>query len=122
MIMPPLIDGHGAGLLHLWLLSHVGAVKDFINGLFEGLASFMVLNHCRVLRQHCEVRGVSLLSTAFFLLWGIWNLFYYPSLGQIWSCIGGGCVVIANSVYLFLLLRYTGRLGRVSAWINTIKI
>lgn len=81
---------------------------DIINGTFEALAGLMVLNHCRVLLQDRAVAGVSIASTFFFTLWGVWNLCYYPQLGQFWSTVGGVFVVLANSFYVALLLRFSG--------------
>lgn len=79
---------------------------DLINGTFETLAGLFVLNHCRVLMDHRETRGVSIASTAFFTLWGYWNVFYYPALGQTASFIGGVVVVVANTLYVLLMLHY----------------
>ena len=41
-------------------------MMDLINSLFELFASFFVLNNCRVLYKQKEVKGVSIISTAFF--------------------------------------------------------
>lgn len=79
---------------------------DLINGIFEALAGLFVLNHCRVLAQHKETRGVSVASTAFFTLWGCWNLYYYPTLNQPLSFYGGLFVVAANALYVGMMLRY----------------
>lgn len=86
---------------------------DLINGLFEVLAGLMVLNHCRVLYADKVVRGVSVATTVFFTAWGIWNLFYYPALGQPWSFAGGLVMVAANALYVGMLLHYTDRLRPV---------
>lgn len=80
---------------------------DLVNGLFEALAGLFVLNHCRVLRRDRAVAGVSIASVAFFTLWGVWNLYYYPSLGQSLSFFGGLFVVAANAFYVGLLLFYS---------------
>jgi ABC-type transport system involved in cytochrome c biogenesis permease subunit len=79
---------------------------DLINGLFELMAGFFVLNHCRILHAHKQVRGVSLTSSGFFLLWGVWNMYYYPALNQPLSFYGGVFVVVANAFYLGMMLRY----------------
>jgi hypothetical protein len=79
---------------------------DAINGLFELSAGFFVLNHCRVLHAHKQVRGVSLTSSGFFLIWGVWNMYYYPALNQPLSFYGGVFVVAANAFYLGMMLRY----------------
>lgn len=81
-------------------------MNDLINAGFEALAALFILNHCRVLYQHKEVKGVSVLSTAFFFAWGGWNVLYYPSLNQIWSYYAGLAVVGANLLWLGLMLRY----------------
>lgn len=88
--------------------------KDGINGLFELAAGFFVLNHCRVLSIHKQVRGVSLTSVAFFLLWGVWNMYYYPALNQPISFYGGVFVVAANAYYLGMMYRYHRRERRLS--------
>ena len=79
---------------------------DAVNGGFETLAGVMVLNHCRVLLAQRSVRGVSVTSCVFFTLWGLWNLIYYPSLGQSMSWVGGMFVVAANVVYVGLLVHF----------------
>lgn len=80
--------------------------KDLINGSFELLASFATLDHCRVLLQDREVRGVSYFSILFFIIWGFWNLFYYPSLNQLLSYFGSIGIVIANIFYFCLVIYY----------------
>lgn len=87
-----------------WLIDAI--TKDAINGAFELLAGFFVLNHCRVLHAHKEVRGVSLASVLFFTLWGLWNLYYYPALHQPLSYYGGWFVVAANALYVGMMVSY----------------
>lgn len=79
---------------------------DLINGAFEFMAGLMMANNCRVLLRDRAVAGVSIASMAFFSAWGIWNLWYYPSLGQTWSFVGGIFVVTANVAYVALLWKY----------------
>ena len=82
---------------------------DLINGLFEAFAGLFVLNHCRVLLHDRAVAGVSIASVAFFTLWGIWNLWYYPNLGQLWSLAGAVFIVLANAVYVGLLIHFAAQ-------------
>lgn len=79
---------------------------DAINGAFEAFGALFVLNHCRVLHAHKSVRGVSVVSVVFFASWGVWNLWFYPSLGQWLSFLGGAGIVVANFIYVALLLHY----------------
>lgn len=84
-------------------------VADVTNGLFELLgAGFIVLSIMRVLRDE-KVRGVNWLHVGFFSLWGLWNLYYYPSLDQWWSLTGGVFIFLANTVWLTLLVYYSHR-------------
>lgn len=79
---------------------------DLINSLFEGFAGLMVLNHCRVLYAEKMVRGVSRVSSFFFTVWGLWNVYYYPAIGQALSFYGGLGVVAANAVYVGMMVHY----------------
>ncbi|HVK56246.1 MAG TPA: hypothetical protein VM532_14615 [Burkholderiales bacterium] len=80
---------------------------DFINGVFQAIAALMVLNNVRILYRDREVRGVSIMSTAFFFLYGVWNLRYYPVLGQWWSFAGGVLVMLANCLCVCMMIYYT---------------
>ncbi|KRB73470.1 hypothetical protein [Noviherbaspirillum sp. Root189] len=82
---------------------------DTINGLFEAFASLMILNHARVLYRDKLVRGISIVSVMFFFAWGVWNLYYYPTLGQMFSFWCGIAVVIANATWTGMLLFYSYR-------------
>lgn len=90
------------------LLSSLFSVidKDAVNGTFELAAGFFVLNHCRVLYADKKVRGVSLTSSGFFLIWCMWNMYYYPALNQPLSFYGGVFVVAANGFYLGMLFHF----------------
>jgi hypothetical protein len=84
------------------------AWPDAVNGAFEALAGFAVLNHCFALYRDKTVRGLSVASVAFFAAWGGWNLYYYPHLDQFWSFAGGVFITLANAIYLPMLVHYTG--------------
>jgi len=73
---------------------------DFTNGLFEFFGGVLLILNCVRLHADKKVRGVSILPVMFFTSWGLWNLFYYPHLGQWWSFSGGLFVVSVNSVWL----------------------
>ena len=53
-----------------------------------------------------EVRGVSAWMVVFMLAWGLWNLYYYPSLGQWGSFFGGLSVAAANITWIALIFYY----------------
>lgn len=79
---------------------------DLINASFELSGGFFVLNHCRVLLRDKEVKGVSIISTVFFALWGLWNLGFYYSIELYISWIGGMIITFANFFWIYLLIKY----------------
>jgi len=80
---------------------------DMINGGFElGLSILVWLNIRRVILDK-SVKGVSIIVNVFVTMWGLWNLFYYPHLGQVFSYLCGVGVFIGNGVYLMLLIYYS---------------
>lgn len=85
-------------------------MSDMINGLFELIGSgFLVLNVLK-LRKDKEVKGVSWIAVGFFFLWGLWNLFYYPSLDQWCSFAGGCCIATVNAAWLVMLIWYSRKI------------
>ncbi len=79
---------------------------DIVNGLFELFASLFILDHCRHLYKDKVLSGVSWVSIVFFTAWGVWNLFYYPSLGQSFSFYAGILVVLSNLTWLGMIFYY----------------
>ena len=84
-------------------------VADIINGAFESLAGGAVLFHCYRLYKDKQVKGVSVISTVFFSLWGFWNLYYYPSLDQWVSFWGGISIVTANCIWVGMMIYYKSK-------------
>lgn len=80
--------------------------QDIVNGLYEMLGGIMLWNNVRILYNQKKVKGVSVMTTAFFTTWGIWNLYYYPFLDQWWSFLGGLVIVFANVVWVSLAVKY----------------
>ena len=81
-------------------------IADLVNGSYEALGGLMLFRNVRQLYRDKQVRGISILSTAFFQTWGLWNLYYYPHLGQ-WLSFSGGClIVLANTIWVGQMLYY----------------
>lgn len=80
---------------------------DLINGTFESLGAFFILQSVIKLHRDKVVRGVSWLHSGFFAAWGYWNLFYYPHLDQWFSFVGGVGIVAANTFWLGQIIYYT---------------
>lgn len=81
-------------------------MNDAINGSFELLSGcFAWLNVIKI-RQQRKIAGVDWRVTGFFTLWGVWNLWYYPSLHQWISFVGGVSIVVSNAVWLYHVFKY----------------
>jgi hypothetical protein len=85
---------------------------DIINGAFEFCGSLMLARNVRMTYLAKRTQGVSLLATSYFSSWGIFNIFYYPSLGQHWSFLGGICVAAVNSIWVAQILYYNHLKGK----------
>jgi len=79
---------------------------DIINALFEFVGAIAAFHNCKVAFRDKSVKGVSIVSTTYFTSWGIWNLYYYPNLNQIYSFYGGCFLTIANFVWILLMIKY----------------
>jgi len=84
-------------------------INDLINGSFELSAGIFCLINVFKLIKDKEIRGISWIPTMFFTAWGVWNLYYYPSLGQMFSFYGGMSVVTVNAIWLILVYYYKYR-------------
>lgn len=85
------------------------SLPDVGNGLFEALGGIAIWQNVRRLSRDKCVRGTDWKVTAFFTLWGLWNLFYYPALGQWYSFFGGIPIAAGNLVWVALALKYRKR-------------
>lgn len=79
---------------------------DLTNGLFELCAVPFIIMSIAKTQKNKSSEGVNWLHPTYFTLWGIWNLYYYPSLNQWVSFLGGLAIVIANIVWVTLLIKY----------------
>jgi hypothetical protein len=79
---------------------------DLTNASFELVGAFLCWVNVGVLWKQKQVRGVDWRVWIFFATWGWWNLFYYPSLGQWASAAAGVVMVLANTAWVVLAMRY----------------
>lgn len=86
-------------------------VPDFINGTYECFGGAFLAYNCIRLYKDKDIKGISILTAAFFASWGIWNLFYYPYLNQWLSFSGGIFVVIANITWVIMAVYYKRKMG-----------
>lgn len=80
-------------------------IQDTVNGAFESMGGwFIVLNILQILKDR-TVKGIHWGTQVFFTSWGIWNVYYYPHLGQWVSFVGGVFLCLSNLVWLTLYIR-----------------
>lgn len=79
---------------------------DMINGSFELMGAFFLLLNVRQLYRDKELNGVHWMPTFFFFSWGLWNLYYYPSLDQWFSFFGGLMIALVNLVWMSQIVWY----------------
>ncbi len=80
---------------------------DVVNGMFELVGSVMCwLNVYKIIKDK-RVEGVYWSVSAFFSVWGLWNLYYYPTLGQWASFVGGIFLAAGNITWTLLAIRYS---------------
>lgn len=73
---------------------------DALNAVFEFVGGLMLWGNVRRLYRDKQTKGVSLLPTAFFTSWGLWNLYFYPAVGAPLSFFGGAFLAVANLTWL----------------------
>lgn len=80
---------------------------DLINGLFTmGGAFFLSLPNVIQILKEKSSKGLNPYTIAFLISWKVWNLVYYPSLGQFTSAIFSLLEVIFSTIWLVLILKY----------------
>jgi len=84
----------------------VTSAADTTNGLFELVGALLNWRNVARIRRDQRVRGVDWRTWAFFTAWGWWNIYYYPSLGQWASMLGGLVMVSANTVWVYYAIKY----------------
>ncbi len=80
--------------------------NDIANAVFELGGACLLWINVKKLQADKQVRGVFWPVTGFFGVWGLWNLYYYPSLDQ-WASFAAGIVLVsANIVWVCLAIHY----------------
>lgn len=79
---------------------------DMFNACFELGGAALTLLSVRALMRDKKVRGFSPAPIVFFTVWGVWNLWFYSSLGQWFSMFASSTVLAVNAVWLLLIWKY----------------
>ena len=80
---------------------------DHINALFQLLGSLFILINVFRINRDKMLAGVSVIPTIYYIVWGFWNLYYYPFLGQWYSFAAGLLVVAANVAWVSMAIYYS---------------
>jgi hypothetical protein len=78
---------------------------DHVNAVFEALGAYFTWKNAVSLYRDQEIKGVYWPAWLFFAAWGLWNLYYYPSLGQMWSFVAGIVLVAGNLAWVGMALK-----------------
>lgn len=82
---------------------------DLVNAAFElGGAVFMWANVAKLWRDR-QVAGVYWPVTAFYAVWGAWNIYFYSAMAAPLSAWASWGVMLANAVWVVLAFKYRKR-------------
>lgn len=81
--------------------------NDLINGSFELFGGVIWLLSVFKILKDKQIKGISWAPQAFFSSWGLWNIYYYPSLNQWYSFAGGLFLVSVNLWWTSLAIYYS---------------
>lgn len=84
--------------------------QDIVTGGFETFGGIPILMSILKTHRDKRVTGLHVSSNLFFTTWGLWNLYYWPHLGQVAAFLGGVVLCLANVVWLGQVLYYQGYL------------
>ena len=88
---------------------NIHLTNDIINGIFEIVGG--ILNWINVLKLYKDkqIKGVYYPAWIFFAAWGMWNIWYYSSLGQWFSFTGGLVIVSANVAWVIMAIYFMNK-------------
>jgi hypothetical protein len=78
---------------------------DIANGIFETFGAICSWLNVYSYYKQRKVAGIFWPSTIFYSVWGLWNLFYYPSLDQWFSFAGGIILTSGNLVWVLWVMK-----------------
>jgi hypothetical protein len=82
---------------------------DHINAAFELFGAVFTWRNALQLHRDKQIKGVYWPITAFFAAWGVWNLYYYPAIGQMLSFYAGMILVLGNIIWVVQAVMYSRR-------------
>jgi hypothetical protein len=80
-------------------------ILDLANGSFEFVGAYGAWRNAYQLYKDKQIKGVYYPIYFFYCAWGLFNLFYYPSLHQWFSTAAGAILVLGNLAWVLLSLK-----------------
>ena len=80
--------------------------SDQINACLELAGAIFLVPTLIEAYNKKRIVGVHYITPIFFSLWGLWNIFYYPSLNQYWSASAACIMLSVNIIWLVMVFRY----------------
>lgn len=84
-------------------------MQDLINSGFELGAGLLLWINVYKLYKDKKVRGVHVAPTFLFASWGLWNIYFYSSLGLNFSFLAGIVVFFANITWVSQMIYYNAK-------------
>jgi len=81
-------------------------MNDIINAIFELGGGILLLWNVIGLHKDKQIKGVRIIPTSFFMIWGYWNLYFYPSVNCWYSFVGGLIIVLMNTIWVSQMIYY----------------
>jgi hypothetical protein len=85
---------------------------DQINAGFEMAGAISRTFDCVQLYRAKRFVGGSLFTAFFFLMWGFFNIVFYPSLGQTYSYLAALALTTMNALWLVMAMYFNWRIAR----------
>ena len=79
---------------------------DIITATFEMASTIFQVYNIRRLFIDKGISGVHWGQTALFMVWCVWNIYYYPSLGQLFSFGAAIIMLITNTIWVWMAICY----------------
>ena len=94
--------------IHL-ILIRLHLTYDQVNAGFEMVGAAFRIFDCMKLHRDKTFLGGSIWTAVFFFIWGIFNTFFYPSLGQTWSLCAAITLTMVNGLWIVMAVYFNYR-------------
>jgi hypothetical protein len=79
---------------------------DGVNSAFISIGGWLVFLNCWQLFKDKLLSGVSIISLVFYTVWGMFNAYYYLTLGKFEPMWAEVFISVGNLCYLYMAVKY----------------